>query len=34
MKPRKKPRPPNPTVFIRVAAPVVPSAWQPYLLPA
>jgi 5-methylcytosine-specific restriction endonuclease McrA len=34
MKLRRKPRAPGPTVFIRVAAPVVPSAWQPYLLPA
>jgi 5-methylcytosine-specific restriction endonuclease McrA len=32
MHPRRKPRPPGPTVFIRVAAPVVPPAWQQYLL--
>ena len=32
MHPRMKPRAPGPTVFIRVAAPVVPDAWQPYLI--
>lgn len=32
MHPRRNPRAPGPTVFIRVAAPVVPRAWQPYLL--
>ena len=32
MHPRLKPRAPGPTVFIRVAAPVVPPAWQQYLL--
>ena len=32
MHPRRKPRAPGPTVFIRVAAPVVPTAWQQYLL--
>jgi 5-methylcytosine-specific restriction endonuclease McrA len=32
MHPRRKPRPPGPTIFIRVATPVVPPAWQQYLL--
>src|SRR4051794_30514425 len=30
--PHRKPKAPGPTVFIRVAAPVVPAAWQQYLL--
>jgi 5-methylcytosine-specific restriction endonuclease McrA len=30
--PRRKPKVPGPTIFIRVAAPVVPPAWQQYLL--
>jgi 5-methylcytosine-specific restriction endonuclease McrA len=34
MQPRRAPRPPSPTVFIRVAAPVVPPAWQQYLVSA
>jgi 5-methylcytosine-specific restriction endonuclease McrA len=34
MHPRRKPRAPGPTVFIRVAAPIVPQAWHPYLLTA
>jgi 5-methylcytosine-specific restriction endonuclease McrA len=34
MHPRRKPRAPGPAVFIRVAAPVVPPAWQKYLLAA
>lgn len=34
MHPRRKPRAPGPAVFIRVAAPVVPPAWQPYLVAA
>jgi 5-methylcytosine-specific restriction endonuclease McrA len=34
MHPRRKPRAPGPAVFIRVAAPVVPSAWQQYLVTA
>jgi 5-methylcytosine-specific restriction endonuclease McrA len=34
MHPRRKPRAPGPSVFIRVAAPVVPAAWQQYLLTA
>jgi 5-methylcytosine-specific restriction endonuclease McrA len=32
MHPRQKPRPPGPTIFIRVATPVVPPAWQQYLV--
>jgi 5-methylcytosine-specific restriction endonuclease McrA len=32
MHPRHKPKAPGPTVFIRVAAPVVPPAWQQYLV--
>jgi 5-methylcytosine-specific restriction endonuclease McrA len=32
MHPRRKPKAPGPTVFIRVAAPVVPTAWQQYLV--
>jgi 5-methylcytosine-specific restriction endonuclease McrA len=32
MHPRKAPRAPGPTVFIRVAAPVIPATWQQYLL--
>jgi 5-methylcytosine-specific restriction endonuclease McrA len=32
MHPRRKPRAPGPTVFIRVAAPTPPPAWQQYLL--
>jgi 5-methylcytosine-specific restriction endonuclease McrA len=32
MQPRLKPRAPGPTVFIRVAAPVLPPAWRQYLL--
>jgi 5-methylcytosine-specific restriction endonuclease McrA len=34
MHPRKHPRPPGPTVFIRIAAPRTPTAWEPYLLAA
>jgi 5-methylcytosine-specific restriction endonuclease McrA len=34
MHPRRAPRAPGPTIFIRVATPVVPPAWQQYLLPA
>jgi 5-methylcytosine-specific restriction endonuclease McrA len=34
MHPRKSPRPPGPTVFIRIAAPRTPKAWEPYLLTA
>lgn len=31
MHPRTRPRPPGPTVFIRIASPRVPNAWQAYL---
>jgi 5-methylcytosine-specific restriction endonuclease McrA len=34
MHPRSKPRPPGPTVFIRIAAPRVPVAWERYLIAA
>ena len=34
MHPAIIPRPPGPTVFIRIAAPRVPVAWEPYLLAA
>ena len=34
MHPRTKPRAPGPTVFIRIASPSIPNAWQPYLAPA
>jgi 5-methylcytosine-specific restriction endonuclease McrA len=34
MHPATRPRPPGPTVFIRIAAPRVPLAWEPYLLAA
>ena len=34
MHPRNLPRPPGPTVFIRIASPRVPVAWEPYLLAA
>jgi 5-methylcytosine-specific restriction endonuclease McrA len=34
MHPRTKPRAPAPTVFIRIASPSIPHAWQPYLAPA
>ena len=34
MHPRRKPRVPNPTVFVHVATPTIPSAWQQYLLAA
>ena len=32
--PQRNPRPPGPTVFIRIAAPRTPEAWEPYLLAA
>jgi 5-methylcytosine-specific restriction endonuclease McrA len=32
MHPKRHPRPPGPTVFIRIAAPRTPEAWEPYLL--
>jgi 5-methylcytosine-specific restriction endonuclease McrA len=31
MHPRAHPKPPGPTVFIRIASPRVPLAWEPYL---
>jgi 5-methylcytosine-specific restriction endonuclease McrA len=34
MHPRKNPRPPGPTVFIRIAAPRTPKVWERYLLTA
>jgi 5-methylcytosine-specific restriction endonuclease McrA len=34
MHPRSRPRPPGPTVFIRIASPRVPSSWEPYLATA
>jgi 5-methylcytosine-specific restriction endonuclease McrA len=34
MHPANRPRPPGPTVFIRIAAPRVPVAWEPYLIAA
>jgi 5-methylcytosine-specific restriction endonuclease McrA len=34
MHPKRHPRPPGPTVFIRIAAPRTPQAWEPYLLVA
>ena len=34
MHPANTPKPPGPTVFIRIAAPRVPVAWEPYLLAA
>jgi 5-methylcytosine-specific restriction endonuclease McrA len=34
MHPRNRPRPPGPTVFIRIAAPRTPEVWEQYLLTA
>lgn len=34
MHPRRNPRAPGPTVFIRIAAPAIPNAWERYLVPA
>jgi len=34
MHPANRPRAPGPTVFIRIAAPRIPHAWEPYLLAA
>lgn len=34
MHPRRKPRAPGPNVFVRIAAPQVPGAWEPYLTAA
>src|SRR5215212_101667 len=32
MHPRSSPRPPGPTVFIQLASPRIPVAWEPYLV--
>ncbi|MGH2965259.1 MAG: HNH endonuclease [Solirubrobacterales bacterium] len=34
MHPRNRPRPPGPNVFIRLASPRIPVAWEPYLVAA
>jgi 5-methylcytosine-specific restriction endonuclease McrA len=34
MHPRNSPKAPGPTVFIRIASPTVPVAWEPYLAAA
>jgi 5-methylcytosine-specific restriction endonuclease McrA len=34
MHPSRNPRPPGPTVFIRIAAPRTPAAWEQYLVTA
>src|SRR5215211_6232438 len=34
MKPRHKPRAPSPTIFIHVASPTIPAAWEQYLVAA
>ncbi len=34
MHPRSSPRPPGPTVFIQLASPRIPVAWEPYLVAA
>ena len=34
MHPKRRPRPPGPTVFIRIAAPRTPQAWEQYLVAA
>ena len=34
MHPRSHPRPPGPTVFIQLASPRIPIAWEPYLVAA
>jgi 5-methylcytosine-specific restriction endonuclease McrA len=34
MHPANRPKPPGPTVFIRIASPRVPKAWEQYLLAA
>ncbi len=31
MHPARRPRPPGPTVFIQIASPRIPLAWEPYL---
>jgi 5-methylcytosine-specific restriction endonuclease McrA len=32
MHPRSRPKPPGPTVFIQIASPRIPNAWEPYLV--
>ena len=34
MHPRRRPSAPNPTIFIHVATPTIPTAWEQYLLTA
>ena len=34
MHPKSRPRPPGPTVFIQLASPRIPVAWEPYLVAA
>jgi 5-methylcytosine-specific restriction endonuclease McrA len=34
MSPRRKPKAPNPTIFIHVATPSIPPAWEQYLVAA
>lgn len=34
MHPRRHPKPPGPTVFIQIASPRIPGAWEPYLVRA
>ena len=34
MHPRRRPKPPGPTVFIQIASPRIPNAWEPYLVAA
>jgi 5-methylcytosine-specific restriction endonuclease McrA len=34
MHPSNRPKPPGPTVFIRIASPRIPLAWEPYLVVA
>jgi 5-methylcytosine-specific restriction endonuclease McrA len=34
MHPARRPKPPGPTVFIRIASPRIPVAWEPYLIAA
>ena len=31
MHPANRPKPPGPTVFIRIASPRIPDAWEGYL---
>ena len=34
MHPSSRPKPPGPTVFIRIASPRIPMVWEPYLVAA